>query len=134
MFKNLRRCVVGPCATGGAIALLTLLQAGCGGDTVTESGTDQIGIEVSTLRVTIENRSGLGLRNVRAVIEPAGIQKTGYTALVGEVGSAQRRPISLGDFRAEDGTPFSARAVQPSAVRVTAVDMNGQQYEAVVPW
>ena len=134
MFKNLLRYVVGPYGVGLAVASLVVVQVGCGGESVIESGTDQIGIDVSALSVTIENKAGLGLREVRAVIEPAGIQKTGYAVIVGQVGNAQKRDISLSEFRAEDGTPFSPRAVQASAVRVTAEDINGLQYEAVVPW
>ena len=133
MFKNLLRYVVGPCGTGLAVAMLILVQVGCGGDSVSASGTDQIGIDVSSLSVTLENKSGFALSNVKAVIEPAGLQKTGYTALIGRVGNAQKRNVSLNEFRTEDGTPFSLR-IRASAVRVTAEDINGQQYEAVVPW
>ncbi len=133
MFKNLLRYVVGPCGTGLAVAMLILVQVGCGGGSVSVSGTDQIGIEVSALMVTLENKSGFALTNVKAVIEPAGLQKTGYTATIGRVGNAQKRNVSLNEFRTEDGTPFSLR-IRASAVRVTAEDINGQQYEAVVPW
>lgn len=134
MLKNLLRDVVRPCGAGLAVAMLMFVQIGCQGDSVVESGTDQIGIDVSSLSVTIENKSGLGLRNVTVVVEPAGLQRTGYRALIGRVGNAQKRDISLSEFRTQDGTPFSPRGVQARAVRVTAEDMNGQMYEAVVPW
>jgi hypothetical protein len=133
MFKNLLRYVVGPCGAGLPVALLIFVQVGCGGDSVSASGTDQIGIDVLSLTVMLENKSGFALRNVKVVIEPAGLQKTGYTALIGRVGNAQTRNVSLSEFRTEDGTPFSTR-IRASAVRVTAEDINGQQYEAVVPW
>ena len=133
MFKNFLRYVVGPCGAGLAVAMLILVQVGCGGDSVSASGTDKIGIDVSPLMVTLENKSGFALTNVKAVIEPGGLQKTGYTAIIGRVGNAQTRNVSLSEFRTEDGTPFSTR-IRASAVRVTAEDINGQQYEAVVPW
>ncbi len=133
MFRNLLRYVVGPCGAGLAGAMLIFVQVGCGGGSVTASGTDQIGIDVSSFSVTLENKSGFALSNVKAVIEPGGLQKTGYTALIGRVENAQKRTVSLNEFRTEDGTPFSTR-IRASAVRVTAEDINGQQYEAVVPW
>ena len=134
MFKNLLRYVVGPCGAGLPVALLIFVQVGCGGDSVSASGTDQIGIDVLSLTVMLENKSGFALRNVKVVIEPAGLQKTGYTALIGRMENAQKRDISLSDFRAQDGTPFSPRGVRARAVRVTGENINGQEYEAVVPW
>ncbi|MAM84868.1 MAG: hypothetical protein CL472_09435 [Acidobacteria bacterium] len=134
MLKSRLRCVVGPCAAGLAVAILVVVQVGCGGSGVSESGTDQIGIDVSSLRVAIENKSGLGLINVKAMIEPAGLQKTGYTALIGRLENAQTRNVSFSDFRTPNGTPFSPRGARVSAVRVTAEDLNGQAHEAVVPW
>ena len=133
MLKNLLRCVVEPCGAGLAVAVLIFVQAGCGGGGVSASGTDQIGIEVSSLMVTLENKSGFGLRSVEAVIEPAGLQKTGYTASIGRLENGQKRQISLNEFRTQDGTPFTQR-IRASAVRVTADDINGKEYEAVVPW
>ncbi len=133
MFNNLLRYAVGPWGAGLAVAMLIFVQVGCGGDSVSTSGTDQIGIGMSSLMVTLENKSGFALTDVTVEIEPSGMQQTGYTAVISRIESAEKRNISLGEFRALDGTPFSAR-IRARAVRVTAEDITGQEYEAVVPW
>ena len=133
MLKDSLRYVVKPFGVGLAVAVLSFVQVGCGGGGISASGTDQVGITVSSLMITLENKSGVALTDIRATIEPSGLQKTVYAVRVGRMESTEKRDISLSDFRVEDGTPYSTR-IRAKAVRVTANGIDGQQYEAVVPW
>ncbi len=133
MSKDIRRYVVKSLGAGLAIAVLMFVQVGCGGDSVSASGTDQIGITVSSLMITLENKSGVALTEVTGMIEPGGLQKTVYAVRVGRMESTEKRDLSLSDFRVPDGTPYSRR-IRAKAVRITANGIDGQKYEAVVPW
>jgi hypothetical protein len=92
-----------------------------------------VGVEVSQLFVTIENRAGQPLFDIRVAIVPVG-RATTYTAFEGRLDHLQKRNIGLSSFRGRDGTPFNLRVVKPKSVRVTAKGMNGDVVEVEAPW
>lgn len=92
-----------------------------------------IGVVISQMTVTIENKAGLALNNVSVAIEPLG-GATSFTSFVGRMENSSKKDIMLGSFGGRDGTPFNLRVVSPKLVRVTAEDINSTNYDIVAPW
>ena len=92
-----------------------------------------IRIETSQLSVVVENKVGMPLTDVDVAIVPIG-GAVEYTRFVGRIENAEKRDVSLGDFRGRDGTPFSLRVVRPKTVRVTAKDLTDKAYKVERPW
>jgi hypothetical protein len=117
-----------------AIGALALVLSACsGGGGAATGDIAAIGVTTSQMFVTIENKAGLPLLDVNVAIIPVGAS-TEYTRFVGRLENAERREVALGDFNGRDGTPFSLRIVRPTAVHVTAKDMNNKAYELQTPW
>ena len=92
-----------------------------------------IGIQTSQLSVLVENKVGMALTDVAVAIVPIG-GAVEFTTFVGRMEGAEKRDVSLGDFRGRDGTGFSLRVVRPKTVRVTAKDVTGKAYKVERPW
>lgn len=92
-----------------------------------------VGVQASSLFVTIENRAAQPLLDVRIAIKPVG-GSTEFTKLLSRLESADKRDISLGDFSGRDGTAFNLRVVRPKEIVVTAVSLTGQKFATTVPW
>ncbi len=91
-----------------------------------------IGIQTTQLFVTVENKAGMPLMDLSAVIQAPGAPP--YTHLITRMESGEKRDVSLSDFSSRDGTVFNLRMVTPRSVRVSAVDLTGKKYEAVTRW
>ncbi len=117
-----------------AVGALTLVLSACGGGGGAATGdTSAISVTTSQMFVTVTNTAGLPLLDVNVAIIPVGAP-TEYGRFVGRLENAEKRELALGDFNGRDGTPFSLRVTRPSAVHVTAKDLNGKSYEVQVPW
>ena len=92
-----------------------------------------IGIVVSQMMISVENKAGLALNNVSVAIEPVG-GATEFTSFIGRMENSSKKDIMLGSFGGRDGTPFNLRVVRPKLVRVTAEDINSIEYDIVAPW
>ena len=91
-----------------------------------------IGVETSSLFLTIENRAGGPLVDLTVAIVAAG--GTQFTSLVSRLEASARREMSLSEFSSRDGTTFSLRVSRPKSVRVQAKDLAGKAYKIEVPW
>lgn len=116
-----------------AVLWVGLLGPGCSSGTGTGGGAEQgpLDVKVSSLAVTVANRSGRVLTDVRVSIM-GGIMP--FTASYGRLDPGQRRDFSLAEFRARDGTQFNLRLHRPRSVRVTALDPDGKTHQVELPW
>ena len=83
--------------------------------------------------MTVDNRSGGPLVNLRVAINPVGGATT-FTSVIPRLEAGEKRDVSLSDFHGRDGTPFNRLFVRPKNVVVSAVDLIGKKYEVTVPW
>ena len=90
-------------------------------------------VQISSMFLTVENRAGQPLLNVRVAIRPIGVMQP-FSTLIARMESGEKRDIALGNFRSNDGTPFSTRLARPRDVLLTAVDMVGKTHEMTTPW
>jgi hypothetical protein len=91
-----------------------------------------IAVETSSLFVTVENRAGQPLEDVRIALKPA--SGTQFTTLISRLETGAKRDVALSEFRSSDGMNFSLRLQKPKQVAVTATDVVGKKYEVTVPW
>jgi hypothetical protein len=91
-----------------------------------------IGVETSSLFLTIENKAGGPLVDLTVGIVPVGGNV--FTALVSRLEASAKREMSLSEFSGRDGTRFSLRLARPKSVRVQAKDLAGKAYSVEVPW
>lgn len=106
---------------------------GCAEEVPPLDPNSPIGIVISQMMVSVENKAGLALNNVSVAIEPVG-GATQYTSFVGRMENSSKKDIMLGSFGGRDGTPFNLRVVRPKLVRVTGEDLNSTDYDVVAPW
>lgn len=107
--------------------------AGCESLSGEDEATAPIGVQVSAMYITIENRTGTALVDGKVEIVPAGrlvVFSTSWPRI--EVGD--RRDFMLNVFRGSDGTPFRRGVVRARQVRVTARDLAGKTYSREVPF
>jgi hypothetical protein len=97
-----------------------------------QAANTAIGVQTSQFFVTIENKAGAPLINLKATIVAAG--GLPFTSLVSRMENGEKRNKSLNDFSSSDGTTFSLRSTNPRTVRVEAEDVTGKKYDAEVPW
>jgi hypothetical protein len=128
-------------AFSALVAVSALLGSSCSSARSGESGTAGtsgaaaafVGLTISSIFMTIENRAGGPLLNVRLAIKPIG-GATEFTKLLNRMEASEKRNISLGEFGGRDGTPFNLRFVRPKEVNVTAVDLTDKKYAMTIPW
>ena len=127
-------------AVAGLLAASWLLSA-CSTTSTSESvplGTSGavpsvIALETSNQSVTVTNNAGQPIEDVRVAIQPVGTAPP-YTSLVRRMENGEKREISLSQFRAKDGTAFSARFAKARQVTVTATDIVGKKHELTRAW
>jgi hypothetical protein len=123
-------------AIAGLVTGLIVEAVACGGGGTSSSaagGPALIEVEISQIFMTVTNRAGRALTDVRVSIVPVG-GATLFTARVGRMEQGEKRDLSLGQFQGRDGTPFDLRAVRPKAVRVSGTDLDGKTVEVEKPW
>src|SRR5262245_59558033 len=118
MSQLLRRSLV-----VAAAFLAVILSVGCSNAAKSEagavatsgSGPSTIGIETSSLFVTVVNNAGAPLQDVQVAIQPVG-SVLKFTSSVTRMENGEKRDISLASFRGNDGTTFSPRIYKPKQV------------------
>ena len=125
---------------GAAVVVSGFLASSCSSARSSESGAGTSGggpafvdLMISSIFMTVENRAGGPLLDVRLAIKPVG-GATEFTKLITRMEAGEKRKISLGEFGGRDGTPFSPRFVRAKEVSVTAVDLTSKKYAMSVPW
>ena len=126
---------------GAAVLVSGYLAASCssapsgeaGAAGTSGGGAAFVGVNISSIFMTVENRAAQPMLDIRIAIKPIG-GATEYTTLITRMEGSEKRTISLGDFRGRDGTPFSLRVVKPKEVSVTAVNLTDQKFAMTVPW
>lgn len=114
--------------------LVLVILAGCGGMMpVSNPENAPLRVETSQMFITVENRSGLALRDVKIEIVPTG-RSTQFSIIVPRLENAEKRDFPLGNFRGMDGTPFNMRVVRPKSVKVSGSDINNKTVAVEVPW
>jgi hypothetical protein len=137
MTLSRRRSVI---VTVGLIAASWLLSA-CSNQSAPETrplGTGgaepaAIALETSNQSVTVTNNAGKPIEEVLIAIQPVGIAPP-FTLTLRRMENAEKRDISVGQFRSNDGTTFSPRLYKPRQVTVTATDIVGKKHEITKPW
>lgn len=138
MSSLLRRSFLPLAATLAGAAIAASACSGSGTSDLTAAGTTgsgpaTIGIETSSLYLTVSNQSGAPLVDLRVTLQPVGNPMT-FSANVQRLENGQKRDIPLGTLRSNDGTTFSPRIYRPKQVTVTAKDIVGKAHERTVPW
>jgi hypothetical protein len=137
MTLSLRRSVT---ATAGLIAAGWLLSA-CSNASTQEPGAtgtggsqdSEIAVEASNQSVVITNNAGKPIEDVRIAIQPFG-NAPAFTTTLRRMENAERREISLAQFRSNDGTSFSPRLTKARQLTVTATDIVGKKHELTRAW
>ena len=137
MTLSLRRSVT---ATAGLIAAGWLLSA-CSNASTQEPGAtgtggsqdSEIAVEASNQSVVITNNAGKPIEDVRIAIQPFG-NAPAFTTSLRRMENAERREISLAQFRSNDGTTFSPRLAKARQLTVTATDIVGKKHELTRAW
>src|SRR5262245_65874308 len=125
----------------GPLFAAILVVAGCSSATTTEagavatsgSGPSDIGIETSSLFVTVVNNAGAPIQDVQVAIQAIG-SPLQFTSSITRMENGEKRDISLAQFRGRDGTTFSPRIYKPKQVTVSAKDIVGKPHERTVAW
>jgi hypothetical protein len=127
------RCLTFAIAGFVMAAAIGAIACGGGGTASNAGGAALIEIEISQIFMTVTNRAGRALADVRVSIVPVG-GATLFTARLGRMEHGEKRDLSLGQFQGRDGTPFDLRVVKPRAVRVSGTDLDGKTVEVEKPW
>jgi hypothetical protein len=96
------------------------------------TGASTIGVVRAERGVTVENRVGRPLLNIRLEIEGTSGAAFVYTLPTLDTGAT--REIPFADFRTEDGTLFDAGTTPAKQIKTTARDTLGNRYGATTPW
>jgi hypothetical protein len=127
-------------AAAGLIAAGWLLSA-CSNTSTPEAGAlgtggaepPAIALETSNQSVTVTNNAGKPIEDVRIAIQPFGTAPS-FTSTLRRMENAEKREISLAQFRSNDGTTFSPRLTKARQVTVTATDIVGKKHEVTRAW
>jgi hypothetical protein len=82
--------------------------------------------------VTIQNRAGQPLTDMKIKIDTMGVLS--YSTMITRMETSEKRDLSLGSFRTNDGVSFDLRTSKPKQVVVTGTDLVGKAYKAIQPW
>jgi hypothetical protein len=82
--------------------------------------------------VSIQNKAGLPLSDVKVTVVPYG--NTEFSRMIGRLENEESRELSLSQLSSQDGTAFNARLSKPKLVRFNAKDANGKPVDVEVAW
>jgi hypothetical protein len=111
---------------------VSLFASGCSQRGSAEQLNAPIGITTRNTTVTVENRSGGDLSNVKLTVVAFGNAE--YSKSIGPLAAAESRNASLGELTSQDGSTFSVTFTRPKAVKLTALDASGQNVVVETPW
>ncbi|PYR37741.1 MAG: hypothetical protein DMF93_17400 [Acidobacteria bacterium] len=104
----------------------------CAQDKETVQAADaSIGIETSSMFITIENRAGTPLLDLTTTIQTPSAP---YTYLITRIEAGQKRDVPVNNFASRDGTSLNLRLIRPRSVRAAAKDLTGKSYESQTAW
>ncbi|MDP6371108.1 MAG: hypothetical protein QF634_01215 [Vicinamibacterales bacterium] len=113
---------------------VSVVVAACGSDAAMENIGGPIDIEISQLFITVTNRTGTAIADVKLEVYPPGRQ-TVFSATQYRLESEARKQFSMSDLRGSDGTPFNLRVHRPQSVKVTAKGVvDGSPHAIEIPW
>jgi hypothetical protein len=120
---------------GHLICFLMILAVGACGGLMPQAQPENapLRVENTQMFITVENRSGLALREVTIEIVPVG-RSTDFSIVVPRLDNGDKRDYPLGNFRGREGTPFNLRVVRPKSVKVKGTNIYNQVVEVEVPW
>ena len=115
------------------IFAMALTTTGCGGSSENTSLGGPIEIEVSQLFITVTNKSGMAITDIKLEVIPTGGQ-TSYAATHYRLENSEKKDFSLGELRDTGGMNLNLRVHKPDRVRVTATDIDQTAYDIEIPW
>ena len=83
--------------------------------------------------VSIENRAGRQLVDVKVSIRPGGNAPTFHRTLP-SLATAERKELPLTEFKSSDNVTLNPMFVRPEEISLTATDDGGTDYQVAVPW
>jgi hypothetical protein len=115
-----------------------LLLSACTGPGVREAvGTDAaatpVEVQTSESAVTVENRAGRALLNVRVEVVATGTPAA-FVRIIPSIDTGQTMSLLLTDFRTEEGVALDPFATAPARVTVKARDTLTNSYEVTAVW
>jgi hypothetical protein len=122
-----------------ALLLAAAMMAGCSTPAVSKAvgtGGDAdtpIAVTASNAGVTVENRTGRPLLDVRIMID-AGSPGLSFIRIVPTIDTGAKSESQPSDFRTDDGTLLDPALVHPTRVAVTARDTVARTYSIASPW
>ena len=128
-YTRVRRWVASAVILGFALG-----GAACGSSAPSGSAKGgPIEVEISPFFVTVSNRSGTAITDVKLEVFPPGRQMV-FSATHFRLESNADKDFSMNDLRGSDGTPFNLRVHRPRTVRVTAMGIDGTAHEVELDW
>ena len=122
-----------------SVAILGALSlSACSGPAVREAiGTGAeatpVVVHTSESAVSVENRAGRPLLNVRLAIDVTGAPAP-FVRVVPTIDPGQTMTVPLTDFRSEEGVALDPAAAAPTQVTVRARDTLTNSYEVAATW
>ena len=122
----------------GFLALALIGQLACSNAAVdtavgTTNGVSSVVVARAERGITVENRAGRPLLNIRLVIEGRDSGAAfGYTLPTVDAGATREVPFA--EFRSEDGTLFDPGSTAAKQIKTTARDTLGNSYDVTTPW
>ena len=93
---------------------------------------DSVAIVQTSSYLTIENRAGLPLVDVRITVKAT--NGLTFSTVISRLETGAKRDVSFGDLRSGDGTTFSPQWQRPKEIVVATTDFVGKKYDLTVPW
>ena len=124
-------------AASGLISATWLLSA-CSNAAVskavgTTDGRSAIVVGRSESAVSVENRVGRPLLNVRVTVETVDTG-TPFVLVLPTMDTGEKRDLRSEELRREDGALLDPGSVHPRQVKVTARDTLANSYDVTIPW
>ena len=98
----------------------------------TTDGAATVVVARTDTGISVQNRAGRPLLNIRAAIETRESGVFLYTLPTLDAGLT--REIRFTDFRTEEGALFEPGSTVPTQVKTTARDTLGNKYDVTTPW
>ena len=120
------------------LALALIGQLACSNAAVdtavgTTNGVSSVVVARAERGITVENRAGRPLLNVRLTIEGRDGGVT-FASTLPTVDAGATREVPFADFRSEDGTLFDPGSIAAKQIKTTARDTLGNSYDVTTPW
>ena len=121
----------------GFLSLALIGQLACSNAAVdvavgSTTGAASVVVARAVRGISVENRAGRPLLNIRLVIEGRDGAAFAYTLPTLDAGATREVPFT--DFRTEDGTLFEVGSTAAKQVKTTARDTLGNNYDVTTPW